>query len=55
VQPSGLVARCVVHVQVAYDQRGEVAAVRYEVEAVAPKQASTGVHRHMHGGTRSRC
>jgi hypothetical protein len=44
--------RAILHVQVAYDQRGEVAAVRYEVEAVAPKQASTGVHRHWQGGRR---
>lgn len=28
--------------QVAYNQRGEVQAVRYEVEAVAPQQANTG-------------
>jgi hypothetical protein len=28
--------------QVAYDQRGEVTAVRYEVEAVAPKQPTEG-------------
>jgi hypothetical protein len=31
-----------VHMQVAYDHRGEVAAVRYEVEAVAPKQPTQG-------------
>jgi hypothetical protein len=28
--------------QVAYNQRGEVQAVRYEVEAVAPQQANAG-------------
>lgn len=38
--------------QVAYDQRGEVSAVRYEVEAVAPKQPTAGGHQ---GGVLAAC